>query len=386
MVVGLVVAGLIRTPAAGTLHDGPEITRDELQLSVRNHSMPLEALRYDITPVGLHYLLIHFDIPAVSVAEWRLTIGGRVERPMRLSLEEIKSRPAQTIPVLLECAGNGRSLLEPRPLSQPWLQEAVGNAEWTGTPLGPIIEEARPRPAAREVVFTGLDRGVQGGTEQHYERSLPIDEARADGVLLAYAVNGVSIPPQHGFPLRLIVPGWYGMAHVKWLRAITLIDGSFEGYQQSSAYHLRTSAVDPGEPVTRILPRALMVPPGIPDFMSRTRFMGPGRTTVEGRAWSGRAAIVKVEFSHDGGRKWSVARLGAPTSPRAWRRWSYEWEPEPGEHELCVRATDAMGNTQPDTPGWNAEGVMNNAIQRVQMIVGDHLVPEQAAADAAAAG
>ena len=181
----------MNTPrAAGTLIDSPDITPEELQLAVRNHSMPLEALRYPITPVGLHYLLIHFDIPAVDPNSYELAVGGGVRRPLRLSLDEIRSRPATTLAVTLECAGNGRARLAPRPMSQPWLTEAVGTAQWTGTQLAPILEEASPEDSAAEVVFTGLDRGVQGGVDQFYERSLTLADASRPEVLLAYAING----------------------------------------------------------------------------------------------------------------------------------------------------------------------------------------------------
>src|SRR5438093_1026361 len=235
--------------------------------------MPLEALHYPITPIGLHYLLIHFDIPVVDAGTWELAIGGHVERRLRLSLDNIKSRPQTTIAVTLECAGNGRARLSPRPMSQPWLSEAVGTAEWTGTPLGPILAEAGLRESARAVVFTGLDRGVQGGIDQLYERSIPLADAQRPEVMLVHAINGQPLPPQHGFPVRLIVPGWYGMTHVKWLRSITVTDAPFEGYQQARAYHYRVSDQGEGEAVTRMLPRALMVPPGVPDFISRTRWM-----------------------------------------------------------------------------------------------------------------
>lgn len=356
---------------AGTLIDTPEITPDELQLAVRNHSMPLEALRYAITPLGLHYLLIHFDIPMVDAAGYKLAVGGHVRKPLRLTLANIQSRPATTLAVTLECAGNGRALLSPRPLSQPWLGEAVGTAEWTGTSLRNVLEEAGVKNDAVEVVFTGLDCGVQGGVEQFYERSLSLPNAMRDEVLLAYAINGRPLPPQHGFPIRLIVPGWYGMTHVKWLRSITAIDRAFAGYQQATAYHHRTVEGDSGEPVTRMLPRALMVPPGVPDFMSRTRFVEPSIQLVEGRAWSGRAPIIRVDFSPDGGRSWSAAAIEEEISPYAWRRWTSRWDAtRPGDHELCVRATDAAGNTQPVEQSWNLEGVQNNAVQRVPAVVG----------------
>jgi sulfane dehydrogenase subunit SoxC len=356
---------------AGTLIPGVEITPDELQLAVRNHSMPLEALRYPITPIGLHYLLIHYDIPFVDASTWELSVGGRLRRPLRLGLDEIKARPSVTIPVTLECAGNGRARLSPRPQSQPWLGEAVGTAEWTGTPLGPILADAGLLDEGAHVVFTGLDRGVQGGIDQVYERSLPLAEARRSEVLLAYAINGQTLPPQHGFPLRLIVPGWYGMTNVKWLRSITVVNGPFDGYQQARAYHFRRTDKDAGEAVTRMLPRALMVPPGVPDFMSRARFVAPGMHRIEGRAWSGRAPVAKVEFSDDGGVSWVEAALGDPVSVYAWLGWTHQWRATTtGDHELCVRATDAEGNTQPPEQNWNLEGVQNNAIQRVRVTVG----------------
>jgi sulfane dehydrogenase subunit SoxC len=365
------VRNTIQSMPAGTLISSPEITPDELQLAARNHSMPLEALRHTVTPLGLHYLLTHFDIPFVEPSGWELQIGGHVRRRTRLSLDELKARPSETLAVTLECAGNGRARTSPRPLSQPWLSEAVGTAEWTGTPLAPILAEAGLRKSAGEVVFTGLDRGIQGGVEQHYERSLPLTEALRNEVLLAYAINGQPLPPQHGFPLRLIVPGWYGMAHVKWLRSITVLDHAFDGYQQTVAYHYRKSSSDSGVAVTRILPRALMVPPGVPDFMSRTRFVEPSICQLEGRAWSGLAPVARVEFSDDGGASWVDATLGDSASPYSWRAWTHSWDAtSPGEYELCVRASDAAGNSQPVSQNWNLEGVQNNAVQRVRALVG----------------
>jgi len=360
----------------------PDISLDELQLGVRNHSLPLEALQYPITPIGLHYLLIHFDIPRVDPTEWQLVIGGHVRNPLTLTLDEIKRRPAVTRAVTLECAGNGRANLSPRPVSQPWLFEAVGNAEWTGTPLRPLLDAAGPLEGAVEVVFTGIDRGVQGGVEQQYERSLTMAEANREDVFLAYAVNGQPLPPQHGFPLRLVVPGWYGMTHVKWLRSITVVTRPFRGYQQEPAYHVTSTWDELGEPVTRILPRSLMVPPGIPHFLPRTRQLGLGTSLLEGRAWSGRGRIVRVEVSTDGGRSWADAELGGDGGDFAWQSWRYAWDvDQAGEYELCCRATDAAHNVQPLTAPWNAHGVCNNQVQRVKVVVGNDLVPVQPPAD-----
>jgi DMSO/TMAO reductase YedYZ molybdopterin-dependent catalytic subunit len=342
----------------------------ELALSTRNHGLPLEALRYDITPLGLHYLLIHFDIPYVDPGSWRLAIGGHVRKPVSIGLDELKERPAVTLACTLECAGNGRARLSPRPLSQPWLEEAVGTAEWTGTPLRPLLEEAQLEDGAVEVLFTGLDRGIQGEIEHSYGRSLPIEDALRPEVILAYAINGEPLPPQHGFPLRLLVPGWYGMTHVKWLDRITVLTEPFDGFQQAQQYRRKQSEEDPGVALTRMLPRSLLVPPGIPDFPDRQRFLSPGPRVLEGRAWSGWAPIVRVEVSVDGGRTWQEARLDEPVGEFAWVRWTYPWDDaQPGEYVLCSRATDAAGNVQPVEPEWNFGGYVNNSVQQVPVTV-----------------
>jgi DMSO/TMAO reductase YedYZ molybdopterin-dependent catalytic subunit len=346
------------------------ISVEELQLAARNHGMPLEALRWDLTPVGLHYLLVHFDIPMVDPRAWSLEVGGHVERPLSLSLAELQARPAIDVAVTMECAGNGRARLDPRPVSQPWLLEAVGTARWTGTPLAPILDEAGVRDGAVEVVFTGLDRGVEGGEEQEYARSLPLGEIDRGEALLAYGVNGVPLPPQHGAPLRLVVPGWYGMTSVKWLSRIALVAEPFDGYQMRHGYRLRQVEDEPGEPVSRIQPRSLMVPPGIPDFFTRARVVEAGECEIEGRVWSGEAEIVAVDVSTDGGETWSPAKLGDGSLGRwAWRSWRFSWHAEPGEHELCCRARDAAGNEQPLEAPWNLGGYANNAVQRVSVTV-----------------
>jgi DMSO/TMAO reductase YedYZ molybdopterin-dependent catalytic subunit len=345
------------------------ITREELQLAARNHGMPLEALRWDVTPVGLHYLLVHYDVPLVDSATWRLRIGGEVAQALELTLDELRARPSVTRAVTMECAGNGRAALEPRPISQPWLLEAVGNAEWTGVPVRDLLAEAGVSPGAVEVLFSGLDRGVEGEIAQRYERSLPVDEVTREEPLLAHGMNGAPLPPQHGFPLRLLVPGWYGMTSVKWLTEITVLAEPFTGYQNETAYRMRAHEDDPGTPVTRIVPRALMVPPGVPDFLTRRRHLVPGPCRIEGRAWSGMGAIERVEVSSDGGATWADAQMGEPPAPFVWRSWRFDWEAHPGEHELCCRATDAAGNGQPLGIPWNVGGYANNAVQRVGVTV-----------------
>jgi DMSO/TMAO reductase YedYZ molybdopterin-dependent catalytic subunit len=339
----------------------PGISFDELQLAARNHAMPLEMLRSPLTPPGLHYLLIHYDIPAVDPATWRLEVGGLVERPLSLTLAELRDQPQVDLTATMECAGNGRARLEPRPVAMPWLGEAVGTARWTGVSVRELLEEAGVLPDAVEAVFTGIDRGVEGDIAQQYERSQRLDEPALDDAVLAH----------HGFPLRLVVPGWYGMTNVKWLERITLVDRPFDGYQHSTGYRFKRHEDDPGVPVTRMLPRALLVPPGIPDFYSRERTLGPGPCLLEGRAWSGYGEIVRIEVSADEGTTWFDAELEDDLgSPWAWRRWTAEWDPLAcGRFVLCCRATDAAGNVQPLEPVWNVGGYANNAVQRVAVTV-----------------
>jgi len=346
--------------------DGP-LLPEELQLAFRNRGMPLEAMRRDLTPTGLHYLVTHWDIPLTDPASWRLTIGGCVREPLELTLEEIRARPRRSLSVTLECAGNGRGWLTPRPVSLPWLGEAISTSEWTGTPLRGLLEDAGLEADAAEVVFLGADRGIQGEQEQVYARSLALPDAMEPEVLLAYEMNGRALEPQHGFPLRLIVPGWYGMTSVKWLTSIEVVTEAFEGFQQAVAYRYQREADDPGDAVSRIRVRALMIPPGIPDFFSRHRFVDPGLVALSGRAWSGNGPITRVEVAIDG--EWADATLETPVGEFAWRGWSFDWDATSGEHELACRATDAAGNVQPLEAAWNYQGMGNNVVQRFLVTV-----------------
>jgi len=343
--------------------------KEELLLAWRNRAMPLEGLRYPITPTGLHFLNVHFDIPEVDIAKWSLTLDGLVSHPIKMTLDDILRRPAVTTAVTMECAGNGRAFLSPRRISVPWLNEAIGTAEWTGTPLRGLLQEAGVNDKVSDLIFTGLDQGIQGEQLQYYQRSLSITDSSRDEVLLAYSMNGAPLQPQHGYPLRLVVPGWYGMASVKWLNRIELVSEPFTGYQQLQAYRYRQSGDDPGEPVSLIKVRALMVPPGIPELMTRTRLVKAGTVKLIGRAWAGRLGITRVEISQDRGSSWAEADIHEATSPFAWRAWSSTWEATPGKYTLCVRAFDTAGNVQPVSQPWNYQGMGNNMVQRVDVIV-----------------
>jgi DMSO/TMAO reductase YedYZ molybdopterin-dependent catalytic subunit len=336
----------ILNPVEKSAIDGDYLDH-EVGLAHRNHGLLLEALRHDVTPAGMHYLLTHFDVPYVPEPEaWTLVISGLVERPTVLSLPEIKELPQVTLQVTLECAGNGRSLSKPRWPSQPWHMEAVGTAAWTGTPLANVLRAAGLKSSAREVVFLGADRGFDGGIEHDYGRSLQVPLALGDDVLLVTAMNGQPLLPQHGSPLRLIVPGWYGMASVKWLNRVEVIDHAFQGFQQVGTYIFKQHKDAPGTPVTTIRVKSLMVPPGLPDWYTRQRLVEHG---VDGR--------------------FRDATLDPPSGKYAWRGWHFLWDAAAGEYELCCRATDANGDCQPLDARFDRAGFGNNTVHRVPVTV-----------------
>ncbi|MCY3983811.1 MAG: molybdopterin-dependent oxidoreductase [Roseovarius sp.] len=356
-------------PKKPALEDGI-YTEEEVRLANRNSGSLLETLNHDITPTGAHYLLIHFDVPNIDPSLHNLEFGDGFDSPYSLSMEDIRSLPRITMPVTLECAGNGRSRLSPRSLSMPWGVEAVGTSEWTGTPLLPLVERAAPKPGTADFAFTAADRGFDKGMEHNFGRSLTPKELSELQVLLAYEMNGQPLLPQHGAPLRIIVPGWYGMASVKWLTRIDALQTRYQGFQQIQTYRYRNHPDETGTPVSEIRVKSLMVPPGLPDWISRLRFVRPGKTAITGRAWSGGGVpIRKVEFSD--GDHWREAVLSRPVGHYAWTGWSFNWFAEPGEHVLRCRATDVKGNTQPLHSRWDASGFGNNMVQEVGVFVAE---------------
>jgi len=358
----------VLTPAQRS-HTAGDFSREEVGLANRNSGMPLEALSHDVTPAGMHFLLIHFDVPFVkSAEEWRVELRGCVRNPLSLSVAEIQKLPAKTLRVTLECAGNGRANLVPRWQTQPWEFGAVGTAEWTGTSLRHLLERARLDESAVDIAFLGADRGFDAGQEHNYGRSLTPALAMDDNVLVAWAMNGLPLPPQNGFPLRLVVPGWYGMASVKWLKRVEVLAHPFDGYQQASNYIYRQKRGEPGVPISTIRVKSLMVPPGIPDWYTRHRVVEAGPIELMGRAWSGGGvSVAEVAVGIDG--VWSEAALDLPQGEYAWRGWRYRWDASPGEHVLQCRATDTNGATQPLDPPWDNVGFGNNAVHCVHVTV-----------------
>jgi DMSO/TMAO reductase YedYZ molybdopterin-dependent catalytic subunit len=322
-----------------------------------------------VTPAGLHYLLNHFDVPYVADAgAWRLKIVGKVREPVSLSLDDIRRLPQHTLCVTLECAGSGRANVSPRWPSMPWMHNAVGTAEWTGTPLRHVLERAGLEADTVEIAFIGADRGFDKGVEHAYGRSLTPGMALSADVLLVHAMNGQPLLPQHGFPLRLIVPGWYGMASVKWLHRIEALDRPFDGFQQIHTYIYKTRVEERGTPVTHMRVKSLMVPPGIPDWWTGKRLVQAGAVTLHGRTWSGGGVpIMRVEVAVNSG--WSEARLDPAIGPYAWHGWRFDWDAAPGEYELACRATDANGTTQPLEAPFDRGGFGNNMVHRMQVTV-----------------
>ncbi len=343
-------------------------SREEVRLANRNHGAMLELLKFDVTPTGGHYLLNHFDVPVLEAGTYSLELKGAFANPTSLSLAEIMARPDVTIPVTMECAGNGRAGVHPRSCSMPWMYEAVGTSAWTGTPLKPIIEEAAPLAEVVEISFIGADFGFDKATPHYFGRALTLKQIAELDVLLVWAMNDQPLLPQHGAPLRIIVPGWYGMASVKWLTEIEALTEPYQGFQQVETYRLRNDEDDPGRPVGPIRVKSLMVPPGVPDWLTRRRHVESGPVEITGRAWSGDGVpVAKVEFGV--GDNWIEADVTPGSGPFAWSGWRVIWDAEPGEHILRCRATDADGQVQPIDAVWDLSGFANNAVQEVEVFV-----------------
>lgn len=331
--------------------------RDLLVLSEEplNAETKLEEQRGTTVAAGRHYVRTHFGIPD-EPREVRIT--GAVREPGSVTLEKVRSLPPRTLSVTLECAGNGRKFLDPPTPGEQWGLGAVGTAEWTGAALRSVLRDA-VLPSAVEVLFRGADEGTPKdlGRRIAYERSLPIDVARGDDVIVAYAMNGQPISREHGGPLRLIVPAWYGMASVKWLAEIRLLDRPFEGFFQKDRY-----VVD-GRPLRGIEPRAVITRP--PDGAE----VSGESIDVRGYAWSGRAPLGSVELSVDGGPAVGTMTPPPEAARFAWHEFAFRVSLPPGEHVLVALATDRDGNAQPLSPRWNSLGYANNAVRPTRIRV-----------------
>lgn len=329
-----------------------------------NAETPLRLLDRALTTSESYFVRSHFDVPMMDPGNYALTIDGIVARTIRLSLAEIKAMPNESVTVTMECAGNGRTSLNPRPTGVAWGLGAASTARYTGVRLKHVLDLAEPGRAL-EVVFTAADGGDVDGQHVVYARSLPLAIARLPDTLLAWSMNDEPLAPAHGAPLRLVVPGWYGMASVKWLTRITLSGQPFTGHYQHNDYvYLRQDGIADGTPVTLMRVRSVIASP----IDGATMSMAP--VVVSGSAWSGEAPITRVELSHDDGRTWHQATLNPPASERAATLWKWTWTPHvTGSFTLIARATDGAGRTQPLEPVWNLRGYGNNSVHRVRVNV-----------------
>jgi DMSO/TMAO reductase YedYZ molybdopterin-dependent catalytic subunit len=334
-----------------------------------NLEMPFSSLDGFITPNESFYVRCHFPVPKISADNWRLSIEGEVEAPYELNYDELRGMKARTIAATLECAGNNRIFLEPKAKGVQWGLGAVGNASWTGVPLATLLERARPKANAIEVILEGADEGTVDKTPTpsgkiSFCRSLPLSKARAD-VLLAYEMNGEKLSETHGFPLRAIVPGWYAMASVKWLRRIFVTDKPFNGFYQSLDYTYwdRSSALPTLAPLTEQQTKAEIARPENGEAIPANSVY-----RIHGAAWSGTAEIARVEVSVDAGDSWNDATLLGNPVKNAWRLWEYEWRtPASGRHSVIARATDSAGFAQPRERGGDRGTYMINHLLPVEV-------------------
>lgn len=329
-----------------------------------NCETPLRALIAGVTmPTSHFYVRNHFPIPRLDPEAWRLSIAGLVGQRLRLSLRDLRNMRSESIVATIECAGNGRALLQPPVEGEPWALGAVSTAEWTGVPLVDVLERASPKAGADHVVFRGADRGTAGGHNDviRFERSLTIAEAGNSGALLAYAMNGEPLPSRHGFPLRLIVPGWYGVASVKWLTDIELTDHASDGFFQAERYFYEweRDGRPVREPVAQQRVRALITEP------AHDQTVAAGDVAIRGLAWSGLAPIARVEVSIGRGA-WQQVCLLDESRPHGWQPWELLTRlTDPGSTVIRARATDLAGRTQPEQPEWNRLGYGSNPIQEI---------------------
>ncbi len=326
---------------------GGRIVRSEDPL---NLEMPFERLDNFITPIESFYVRTHFPIPAIDRDAWWLNVEGEVEKPFAINYEELLELESRTIPATLECAGNNRNFLEPKVKGVQWDLGAVGTADWTGIPLSILLDRAEVKPGAREVILEGADGGVLEDPKRpsgkvQFARSIPLAKARTD-VLLAYQMNGNDLPPQHGFPLRAIVPGWYAMASIKWLQRVIVTDRPFTGYYQTMdyAYWARRGDIAELVPLTEMQIKAEIAKPAQGEIVPAN-----SNVRVHGAAWTSDGEITKVELSTDGGSTWSETNPIDKPTRNAWRRWEYTWHTplKAGQATLIARATDSHGCSQP---------------------------------------
>ncbi len=334
-----------------------------------NLESPLGAIDSLFTPNDLFYLRNHHDYPLINLEAWQLTVGGHLEHSMCLSYQQLLTLPQVSIAATLECSGNKRTFFQPKVPGDQWETGALGNAKWTGIPLCHLLSMAKLRAGVRDIVFSGADSGPRAdmpGT-YHFIRSMPVQDVFEVNPVLAIYMNDQTIPYKHGFPLRLVVPGWYGMASVKWITSITAITSEFSGpFQKIDYVYLpQENSYEKAFPVRKIKVNSVITHP------ADQAIIYPGRNVIKGIAWAGSASIVKIEVSIDNGITWAaVSSFSKQISQFSWVFWQYFWDvTHPGKYAIKVKAQDNLGNVQPAKAVWNAKGYGNNSIHTIRVHV-----------------
>jgi len=362
---------VVQTADRGSDGPAPLITRVARPLDAET---PVEVFASYLTPNERFFVRSHFGPPAsgqIDEGVWRLKVGGLVERPLTLRMQDLRQFEEVTITAVVQCSGNGRAFHRPRAPGVQWERGAVGNARWTGVRLADVLSRASLQASGRHVHLQGADRPLVDKIPL-FVRSIPVEKALHRDTILAYRMNGEPLPLLHGAPLRLIAPGWMADACLKWLTDITVSDEEAKGYYMETAYRYPNRPVQPGEvlkpdemkPVEAMGVKSLIVSP------SQGATLVRGQALIQGVAWTGEGKVAKVEISTDDGRTWQSAKLVGEDTPYAWRQWEHGWHAsEAGPRAILSRATDDRGNVQPLTSPWNPGGFLWNGVDRVRVHV-----------------
>jgi DMSO/TMAO reductase YedYZ molybdopterin-dependent catalytic subunit len=320
--------------------------------------------------VRWHWAVIPTDI---DIGKFTLTVRGHVNQTLSLSLNDIlHGLPSVQLAAVNQCSGNSRGFFQPRVSGGEWANGAMGNALWTGVRLRDVLDKAGVKAGAVQVRFKGLDEPVVDGAP-HFMKSLDIDHARDGEVMIAYAMNGEQLPLVNGFPLRLVVPGWYATYWVKMLSDIEVLDQPDTNYWTKVAYTIPDTPhanIKPGETDVKMIPINKMVPRSfITNLASGQQVKSAAATTVRGIAFGGDSGVARVDYSSDGGRSWQQAQLGKDEGKYGFRQWQTQLTlPSPGKYSLLTRCTNTSGVAQPDTPNWNPSGFMRNVVESVDVL------------------
>lgn len=362
--------GLLAALGSSLLLGAPKTGMKVLSSRPEDLEMPMEGFGTWITPVERFFVRSHHYTPEVKLADWKLSVGGKVANALTLTMDELKKLPRVELVSVLECAGNGRSLYEPTMPGLQWEYGSVGNAKWAGVRLADVLKKAGVQTGAIEVWFDGAD--VPVGAQPEFQRTIPIKKALDPNTLLAYEMNGAALDPSHGFPLRVVVPGWAGDSWVKWVTKIEVRDTEFDGFFMKTGYRhpgkgvLPGVAVDPAKmtPVTNLSIKSILA-----SHADRSEVkLGPVK--LAGAAWSHTSPVMSVEVSTDAGRTWKAATMGTDKAPFAWRLWEFNWTPpQEAYYSVMVRARNAAGEMQPLAQEWNPSGYSHNVVHRVNLHV-----------------